>query len=64
MHCKLAMARNLNERLAPMRERRASITDAVAREVLQEHARTARELAERTMVDVRRVVGLSGTVQP
>ena len=61
MHCKMIMAKNLNERLAPMRERRDAITESVAREVLQTHAARARDVAEASMAEVRRVVGLSGS---
>ncbi len=59
--CKKRLAKNLNEHLAPFRERRIHLDqnpDAVW-DVLHDGARRARAIAEQTMVDVRKAVGLA-----
>lgn len=58
--CKKIFAKNLNEHLAPFRERRNKLAekpDAVW-DVLHEGAARARGIAEQTMVAVRKAVGL------
>ncbi len=58
--CKMLFARNLNEHLAPFRERRAELSKDpnYAMDVLREGARRARVIAEQTMAEVREAVGL------
>jgi len=58
--CKKILAKNLNEYLAPFRERRAELArnpDAVW-DVLHDGARRAQVLADETLGDVKRAVGL------
>ena len=58
--CKKILAKNLNEYLAPFRERRAELArnpDEVW-DVLHDGARRARVLADETLGDVKRAVGL------
>lgn len=50
----------LNEFLRPMRERRAELDDASIRKILDEGAERAREVASKTMAEVRRAMHLSG----
>jgi tryptophanyl-tRNA synthetase len=60
VECKTLFAKNLNEHLAPFRERRAEIAarpDMVS-DVLSDGARRARAIAQQTMKDVRAAVGL------
>lgn len=56
---KEALVDDMDEYFAPMRERRASITDEEVRNVLKEGAEKARALASVKMLDVRRKVGVS-----
>jgi tryptophanyl-tRNA synthetase len=58
--CKKRFAANLNANLAPFRERRAKLAEDpdYVMNVLEDGARRARVIAEQTMVDVRRAVGL------
>jgi tryptophanyl-tRNA synthetase len=58
--CKRLMAKNLNAYLAPFREHRAELgknPDDIWG-VLDDGARRAREIAESTMIEVRRAIGL------
>ena len=58
--CKKLFAKNLNESLAPFRERRAELDknpDQVW-DILQDGAKRARSLAEQTMEEVRAALGL------
>lgn len=58
--CKKLLAKNLNAHLAPFRERRAEL-DQKPREIwdmLDDGARRASVLAEKTMVSVRKAIGL------
>jgi tryptophanyl-tRNA synthetase len=58
--CKKRFAKNLNDNLAPFRDRRTRLAqnpDGVW-DILHEGARRARAIAEQTMVDVRKAVGL------
>ncbi|NTV37304.1 MAG: hypothetical protein HGA53_10155 [Anaerolineaceae bacterium] len=58
--CKKLFAKNLNENLAPFRERRAEFEahpDDVF-DVLNDGATRASDLAEKTMVEVRAAIGL------
>lgn len=48
----------VNEYLRPMRERRASITDADVEEILRKGAEEAREVAAQTLADVRGAMGM------
>ncbi len=59
--CKKIYAKNLNEHLAPFRERRATLdgNPQAVWEVLHEGSRRARLIAEQTMTDVRKAVGLA-----
>jgi tryptophanyl-tRNA synthetase len=57
---KQALAKSINEALAPFRERRAELskdTDYVF-DVLREGGKRAREIAQQTMSEVRQAVGL------
>lgn len=58
--CKKLFAKNLNEHFAPFRERRSKLAEdpAYVGEVLQDGARRARIIAERTIAEVREAVGL------
>lgn len=59
--CKKRFTMNLNDHLAPFRERRANLAkepEAVWG-ILHDGAQRARNIAEQTMVDVRKAVGLS-----
>lgn len=58
--CKKILAQNLNDSLAPFRERRADIAKDPDRvwDVLSDGARRARILADETLADVRQAVGL------
>jgi tryptophanyl-tRNA synthetase len=58
--CKKRFAKNLNEHLAPFRERRAQIDShpQAVWDVLHDGSRRARAIAEQTMSDVRKAVGL------
>jgi tryptophanyl-tRNA synthetase len=60
--CKRKLAANLNEHLAPFRERRARLADnpGIVREVLTEGAERARVIAGETMREVRHAVGFYG----
>lgn len=58
--CKIIFARNLNAHLEPFRARREELaaTPGYVIDVLDEGARRARAIAEKTMVEVREAVGL------
>jgi tryptophanyl-tRNA synthetase len=58
--CKKRFAANLNRHLEPFREKRAGLASkkGVVEEVLNEGARRARILADKTMQEVREAVGL------
>ena len=60
VECKQRYVANLNANLAPFRERRAKLAGDLnyVQDVLDDGARRAREIAEQTMVDVRKAVGL------
>lgn len=53
---------HLEETLGPIRERRASLADDEIREILRDGARRAGEIAQRTMDDVRKLVGVGPAV--
>lgn len=55
---KEALIEDLDAYLAPMREKRASITDEDAHDVLRKGAEKGRTLASRKMVEVRKAVGV------
>ncbi|KPL84318.1 tryptophan--tRNA ligase [Thermanaerothrix daxensis] len=58
--CKRLLARNLNEHLAPFRERRAELAQnpETIWEILRQGAARARVIAEQTMQEVREAIGL------
>ncbi len=56
---KEALIEDLDAYLAPMREKRAAITDESVREVLDQGAAKAREISEAKMREVRKAVGVS-----
>ncbi|WP_299027419.1 tryptophan--tRNA ligase [uncultured Thermanaerothrix sp.] len=58
--CKRLLARNLNEHLAPFRERRAKLAQnpETIWEILRQGAARARVIAEQTMQEVREAIGL------
>jgi tryptophanyl-tRNA synthetase len=58
--CKLLYAKNLNANLAPFRERRFELAKdaSYVKDVLDEGANRARLIAEQTMIEVRKAVGL------
>ncbi len=58
--CKRLLARNLNEHLAPFRERRAELAKnpETIWEILRQGAARARVIAEQTMQEVREAIGL------
>ncbi len=56
---KEALVEDIERVVAPMREKRASITDADVKRILKEGGDRARERAEAKMQDVRRKVGVS-----
>jgi tryptophanyl-tRNA synthetase len=58
--CKKRYAKNLNEHLAPFRSRRASLAKnpQAVWDALNEGARRAGLIAEQTMLEVRKAVGL------
>ena len=60
VECKQLMAKNMNASLAPFRERRAQIDQNPGQvfEILEDGARRARSIAEQTMQEVRKAVGL------
>ncbi|MDO4839648.1 MAG: tryptophan--tRNA ligase [Desulfovibrionaceae bacterium] len=57
--CKKIFLRYLKEFLEPLQERRASVTDQDAMEILAEGQKQAREFAQGTMEDVRRLMRLN-----
>jgi tryptophanyl-tRNA synthetase len=57
--CKRRLGARLSARLAPIQERRATITEAHCAEVLHEGARRAAVVAEATMAEVRSAMNLS-----
>jgi tryptophanyl-tRNA synthetase len=58
--CKKIYARNLNTHLEPFRERRAEIESRkdFVWDVLDEGAKRARAIADRTIMEVKKAVGL------
>jgi tryptophanyl-tRNA synthetase len=58
MQNKMECAESINAALAELRARRANIRDEDAREILRNGAMRASEVAEATMVDVKKAVGL------
>ncbi len=58
--CKKILARNLNDHLAPFRERRHALAERPEQiwDVLEDGANRARVIAEQTMVEVRDAIGL------
>jgi tryptophanyl-tRNA synthetase len=54
-----ALIEDIEAVVAPMRERRASVTDADVVKILKEGGDKAREQAEKKMVEVRRRIGVS-----
>jgi tryptophanyl-tRNA synthetase len=58
--CKKLFAQNLNQHLEPFRECRTELERSPDQvwDVLKDGARRARDIAERTMVEVRKAVGL------
>jgi tryptophanyl-tRNA synthetase len=60
VECKQRYAANLNANLAPFRQRRAELARDLdyVQDVLDDGARRARVIAEETMVEVRKAVGL------
>ena len=54
-----ALVEDIEAMIAPMRARRASITDADVRNILEDGGKLAREQAERKMRDVRQKVGVT-----
>jgi tryptophanyl-tRNA synthetase len=58
--CKKLFAKNLNTRLEPFRSRRAELSNDphYVNDVLDDGAKRARAIAEKTMVEVRQAVGL------
>jgi len=59
--CKQECADRINERLTPVRERRASITQETVTDALASGADRARAVAMQTMDAVKSVVGLTGS---
>ena len=62
VECKRLLAANLNQHLAPFRERRTKLAEdkGFVRAVLSDGAERARVIAEETMREVREAVGFSG----
>jgi tryptophanyl-tRNA synthetase len=58
--CKKRFAANLNDHLAPFRQRREALSRDMdyVQDTLEDGARRAREIAEKTMIEVRAAVGL------
>ena len=56
---KKILAADLEVFIAPMREKRETITDDMVREVLSEGAKKARAISRQTMTRVRDVVGIN-----
>jgi tryptophanyl-tRNA synthetase len=56
--CKKNLAKMLIEYLAPIREKRAGLTDSRIKEILREGAKEAADFASRTMDEVKGIVGL------
>jgi len=56
---KEALAEDIEALIAPMRERRASITDEEVKKVLADGAQKAKAIASKKMADVRQKVGVS-----
>jgi len=56
---KEALIEDIDEALAPMRERRANITDDMVKQVLADGAAKARAIASAKMTDVRKKVGVT-----
>ncbi len=54
-----ALVEDIEAVIAPMREKRASISDADVKEILRDGAERAREQAEKKMQDVRQKVGVT-----
>jgi tryptophanyl-tRNA synthetase len=56
---KEALIEDIEAAIAPMREKRASITDEQVKQILREGAEKARAIASAKMADVRQKVGVS-----
>ena len=56
--CKKNLAKILIENLAPIREKRADLTDPKIKEILREGAKEAIDIAAQTMDEVKSIVGL------
>ena len=54
-----ALAEDIEALVGPMREKRASLTDADVKAILKDGAERAREQAEKKMIDVRQKVGVT-----
>ncbi|MEK7156422.1 MAG: tryptophan--tRNA ligase [Patescibacteria group bacterium] len=54
-----ALVEDIEAVVGPMREKRASITDADVKAILKDGAQRAREQAEKKMIDVRQKVGVT-----
>ena len=54
-----ALVEDFDAMLAPMRDRRAMITDDMAREILVRGSERAREVASKKMKEVREKIGIS-----
>ncbi|MDD5496028.1 MAG: tryptophan--tRNA ligase [Candidatus Omnitrophica bacterium] len=57
--CKKRLAKILIDYLAPIRERRAKLSDSVIEDILRTGAKKARETASQTMDEVKRLVNLA-----
>lgn len=60
VECKKILAKNLNENLAPFREKRAELAKRPddIKDILEDGAKRARNIAESTMQEVRKAIGL------
>ncbi len=56
--CKSLLAKKLNDMLEPIRERRAGLNPAMARDILAEGGQRAGQVAQQTMIEVRRAMGV------
>ena len=59
MASKDALVEDIEAVVGPMREKRASLTDADVKAILKDGAQRAREQAEKKMIDVRQKVGVT-----
>jgi tryptophanyl-tRNA synthetase len=56
--CKKRLAKLITETLAPIREKRKTLTDAALKEILRDGAKRARQAASETMAEVKRLINL------